>query len=514
MTNVFFLLGQTQVRRVFTSTILGRCRFTMNRVALTSSATTLTSLSTPSRSSCQWRRTLLSSFSLRSLSPSLASSTPSLASRRYRTQCSPVGNAMHPMYPRTFSQSFSADARKTAVLGYPRWINSRTKSGEEAALDKKDDGQEDENAESSSSGESEGQSPPSSSSSPPSSSSSSSSPSGSSSGSGSNTIAKPSVPDVYPQVLALPIARRPLFPGFYKAVVIRNPHVVAAIKEMMKRGQPYLGAFLLKDDKEDADVITDLSKVYDVGVFAQITSIFSANAGGDANTAAPGATEEGLTAVLYPHRRIRITELVKAGETGPAEVKVEDIDAQTPTQTETPPPSPKLEPADVVKPSSTPSPPSPLQTSFLHNYPISIVNTVNLQTRPYPSPNTKEGSQSQQSQHIRAFMSEIISVFKDIAQLNPLFRDQITNFSINQVSISFYFSYLYSSLIRLLDNRSPPTSLTNPTNSPTLLPPSLLPLVTPTNSKMSLNPSTLRTAYANLSSSSKKNSSTPNSKTN
>ncbi|KAF8334427.1 hypothetical protein F5887DRAFT_1256717 [Amanita rubescens] len=31
-------------------------------------------------------------------------------------------------------------------------------------------------------------------------------------------------------------------------------------------------------------------------------------------------------------------------------------------------------------------------------------------------------------------MSEIMSVFKDIAQLNPLFRDQITNFSINQVT--------------------------------------------------------------------------------
>jgi Lon-like ATP-dependent protease len=35
-------------------------------------------------------------------------------------------------------------------------------------------------------------------------------------------------------------------------------------------------------------------------------------------------------------------------------------------------------------------------------------------------------------------MSEIVSVFKDIAQLNPLFRDQITNFSINQVSSSVF----------------------------------------------------------------------------
>ena len=70
----------------------------------------------------------------------------------------------------------------------------------------------------------------------------------------STSVSKRSVPEFYPQVLALPITRRPLFPGFYKAVVIRNPAVVAAIKEMMKRGQPYIGAFLLKDENADSDM--------------------------------------------------------------------------------------------------------------------------------------------------------------------------------------------------------------------------------------------------------------------
>lgn len=68
------------------------------------------------------------------------------------------------------------------------------------------------------------------------------------------SISKRSVPDIYPQVLALPITRRPLFPGFYKAVVIRNPAVIAAIKESIKRGQPYIGAFLLKDENADSDM--------------------------------------------------------------------------------------------------------------------------------------------------------------------------------------------------------------------------------------------------------------------
>ncbi|KAI9509820.1 ATP-dependent protease La, partial [Russula earlei] len=239
----------------------------------------------------------------------------------------------------------------------------------------------------------------------------------------STSISRQSVPENYPQVLALPIARRPLFPGFYKAVVIRNPQVVAAIKEMMKRGQPYLGAFLLKDERADSDVITDINSVHPVGVFAQITSVFAATGG-------PGKEdekEEGLTAVLYPHRRIKITNLVKAGGSQPSTVQLEQIDSEPPSDQEqlpTPPPSPQAmdsEPAmDHTKP--------PLQTSFLQDYRVSIVNITNLHTQPY----------KKDDQYIRAFMSEIVSVFKDIAQLNPLFRDQITNFSINQVASNVF----------------------------------------------------------------------------
>lgn len=218
------------------------------------------------------------------------------------------------------------------------------------------------------------------------------------------SIARQSVPDVYPQVLALPIARRPLFPGFYKAVVVRNPAVVAAIKDMMKHGQPYLGAFLLKDEHTDSDVITDPNTVHPVGVFAQITSVFAA-AGREGDE-----KDHGLTAVLYPHRRIRITELVKAGRLRP----------------------PAPVPTDPQPPSSVPPAPDPdtrpLQTSFLYNHAISIASVENLHTQPF----------NKDDQYIRAFMSEIVSVFKDIAQLNPLFRDQITNFSINQIASNVF----------------------------------------------------------------------------
>lgn len=144
-----------------------------------------------------------------------------------------------------------------------------------------------------------------------------------------SAISKLSVPEVYPRLLALPIARRPLFPGFYKAVVVREPAVVAAMKDMLARGQPYLGAFLLKAGEGDSDVITDIDTVHKVGVFAQITSVFPASGSKDDK-------DGSLTVVLYPHRRIKITDLVPPrGKDGPSAVKVETAEGMTTPPSET-----------------------------------------------------------------------------------------------------------------------------------------------------------------------------------
>ncbi|KAG8213480.1 atp-dependent protease La [Butyriboletus roseoflavus] len=338
---------------------------------------------------------------------------------------SPIANQLASQ--RSFTSSRPSSARFSPLLYYPRWPNN--KSDDPADVAEREESEAAETTEKTSDDHvqmesSQDENPAgSSASSPPSSSSGDSSdpadtqPPPPQRTPTPSSIAKQSVPEIYPQVLALPIARRPLFPGFYKAVVVRNPAVVAAIKEMMKRGQPYLGAFLLKDENTDSDVITDISSVHPVGVFAQITSVFSATTGSGEEK------EEGLTAVLYPHRRIKISELLKAGELPPL-AQVAPEDAQTVTPPETPPPSPSPESAkgDVSKI------PGPVQTSFLHNHAISIVQVENLLTQPY----------NKDDQYIRAFMSEIVSVFKDIAQLNPLFRDQITNFSINQVASNVF----------------------------------------------------------------------------
>jgi len=234
----------------------------------------------------------------------------------------------HSLAHRSFSTSRSlAFARPTPPLLYsPRWVNPKNNKEDDSEQNEEDEhenNQTDELKDSPSSSSVAPTEPPSDSQPPPAPlpPSSSSPPPGS--------IARNSVPEVYPQVLALPIARRPLFPGFYKAVVVRNPAVVAAIKEMMKRGQPYLGAFLLEDENTDADVITDINQVHQVGVFAQITSVFMAPSSREPDGAPGEKQEEGLTGVLYPHRKIRITELVQPG--GPSSMSGVQIEPESTT---------------------------------------------------------------------------------------------------------------------------------------------------------------------------------------
>ena len=229
-------------------------------------------------------------------------------------------------------------------------------------------------------------------------------------------IQKPSIPEMYPQVMAIPIAKRPLFPGFYKAITVRDPNVTAAIQEMLKRGQPYVGAFLFKDEASDKDIIESMDDVHDVGVFAQITSAFPVT-----------GESESLTVVLYPHRRIKISKLLppKTANSGPTiiEAKKPEVANQKEEQNTT------EKPGDVVasfEEASTPSQTHASQpyeiTSFLQDYPVSLVNVDNM----------VEEKHDKNSPVMRAVTSEIVSVFREVANLNHLFRDQISTFTLTQ----------------------------------------------------------------------------------
>lgn len=233
-------------------------------------------------------------------------------------------------------------------------------------------------------------------------------------------IQKPSVPEVYPQVMAIPIGKRPLFPGFYKAITIRDPNVSLALQEMMRRGQPYVGAFLFKDEGSDKDIIEHMDEVHDVGVFAQVTSVFPMT--GEVNS---------VTAVLYPHRRIKMSRLIP-----PTQVKVEATEPASPVVDVNPPEEQRSQeapstdkPGDVVASfEESSAPPQPKEaptyepTSFLRNYAVSLVDVDNL----------IEEQHDKKSPVIKAVTSELVNVFKDVANLNHLFRDQISTFSMSQ----------------------------------------------------------------------------------
>ncbi|KAJ8526478.1 hypothetical protein K7X08_028955 [Anisodus acutangulus] len=124
-------------------------------------------------------------------------------------------------------------------------------------------------------------------------------------------------------VLALPLPHRPLFPGIYMPIYVKDPKVLAALVESRKRQAPYAGAFLLRDEQgTDPNAVSasdterniyelkgkDLfSRLHEVGTLAQITSI------------------QGDQVILIGHRRIRMTEVVSEE---PLTVKVDHLKEQ------------------------------------------------------------------------------------------------------------------------------------------------------------------------------------------
>ncbi len=179
--------------------------------------------------------------------------------------------------------------------------------------------------------------------------------------------------------------------------------------------------------------------MYPVGVFAQITSVFGSGdaVAGDGKERKEGEKET-LTAVLYPHRRIRIdellterpkatmtdsdTEAVKGLEVPAVPAEVPAMQHQNPAsevasfELEETPTSEQVKEDLAATNASTDDTPPMSTISFLHPLlpNISLTNVSNLKMEPY----------KRDSQMIRAVMNELLSVFKDIAQLAPIFREQ------------------------------------------------------------------------------------------
>ena len=164
-------------------------------------------------------------------------------------------------------------------------------------------------------------------------------------------------PSSHPQVLVVPLNRRPLMPGVIMPVRVTDERLIAEVEEMKQRGQAYVGAFLRRrgdsaaaaaagDSDEgsatdDANVNWDPSDdMHDMGTFAQVQSVIripdigEADEDGDKtmpDAGSPGGKKKvepdedtggGATLLLLGHRRLRKTHTVRGD---PMVVRVEHL---------------------------------------------------------------------------------------------------------------------------------------------------------------------------------------------
>lgn len=225
------------------------------------------------------------------------------------------------------------------------------------------------------------------------------------------------IPEVYPEIIALPISRRPLFPGFYKAVIVSDINVIKALKESIDKKYPFIGCFLFKDETMESDIIEDKDQVFKTGVLAQITShVYSK----DKETGV-----ETLTAVLYPHKRIQIDELfppkegdvlVEAEGTPQKKEIIEGISGEK----EGDEPKP-LDPTEILNEEQV----QPIEeeeqsvTEFLKKYPITLANVSNIEDKEY----------DKNDPMVTSLTASILDVLKEMSSINKSFSDQLATFS-------------------------------------------------------------------------------------
>lgn len=112
-----------------------------------------------------------------------------------------------------------------------------------------------------------------------------------------------------PQVIALPITRKPLFPGFMVPLTITDEAMIEALTGLKRSLKPYLGVFMAKEANEEggeAIPLRDIGDVHRVGTLAHLAH----------QVPLPG----GIQVMLMGHRRVSIVGAAEG--TSPLEAKV------------------------------------------------------------------------------------------------------------------------------------------------------------------------------------------------
>lgn len=84
------------------------------------------------------------------------------------------------------------------------------------------------------------------------------------------------------QVVAIPLSRRPVFPGFFAPLVVTDKKLVKALLTIASSKGPFVGLFMLKDPS--IDILSDdfqlnnTEQIHKIGVLAHIQQIDVSNA--------------------------------------------------------------------------------------------------------------------------------------------------------------------------------------------------------------------------------------------
>ncbi|XP_078373177.1 lon protease homolog, mitochondrial-like isoform X1 [Oculina patagonica] len=189
-------------------------------------------------------------------------------------------------------------------------------------------------------------------------------------------LAQVVVPDVFPEVPLLPVHRNPVFPRFVKMMEISDKPLMDLIRVKSRLAQPYAGAFLKKEDSNEAETISSLDDIYQVGAFVQITELYDMG--------------DKMRMVVLGHRRIKITGILDYSP-HPEDVTTDHVTS-----------------ANIHVPLEPPL----QQENIVTNKPILMVKVENVLHEPF-----------KMTEEVKALAAEVIKTIRDIISLNPLYKE-------------------------------------------------------------------------------------------
>eukprot|EP00586_Coscinodiscus_wailesii_P016526 CAMPEP_0172495928 /NCGR_PEP_ID=MMETSP1066-20121228/79732_1 /TAXON_ID=671091 /ORGANISM="Coscinodiscus wailesii, Strain CCMP2513" /LENGTH=1102 /DNA_ID=CAMNT_0013267945 /DNA_START=173 /DNA_END=3481 /DNA_ORIENTATION=+ len=207
----------------------------------------------------------------------------------------------------------------------------------------------------------------------------------------------------YPHLVGLPVVTRPLFPGVFTSVTLTDPVTIDAVE---KAG--YIGVFLRKSEAgviiDTPEVITDPKQLHKVGTFAQV---YKVNRG-------IGATSSNLHHSSLQQFTKSSSASSSSSSTGDDGGSESDNDSDTETD-----------------PESSSSVASLLIMSHRRLDLLSVDNVgppIDVSVKHWDARTYNPDENSKTRDTIRALTNEILSTIREVATLNPLFREHLQLF--------------------------------------------------------------------------------------